>query len=243
MLSGSSVLPRIYASQVLQDYSEEDVRAKVETNELDTAGPSFGLSYGTSLHHIANSTALVFRFNIFSLHSTLPNPTARISLSNSYQKVLELILLPRPLHSAGDSGPGWEIVDIGLSKREEKGSKRRMEMMMFEDWDEFGRKGSPAHLVSSSSSGIVRYAASGFWRLSVTILGFMVAFIVVVLGVVYAIERYSGEYDKAQTGKRRGTSSGSGSWTDVEAAKGRFLSTGKLGVKAGGSTVGVGKSD
>lgn len=244
LLSGSSILPRIYASQVLQGYSTSDLYAKVSSNELDTAGPSLGLSYGTSLHQITNSTALVFRFNIFSLYFPLTNPPTRIPLANSRQKVLELILLPRPLHSAGDSGLGWEIVNIRLSEREKKGSKRRMKMMMFEDWDEFGRKGSPWHLVSSSSSGVVKYAGSGFWSLSITILGFMVAFVVVVLSVVYAIERYSGEYDKAQSGKgRRGASKGSGSWTDVEAAKGKFQSAGELGMRGDGSVVGVGKSD
>ncbi|KAJ4370178.1 hypothetical protein N0V86_008914 [Didymella sp. IMI 355093] len=236
LLSSASALPRIYASQVLQDYSTEELHAKVESNDLDTAGPSLGLSYGTSLHRITNSTALVYRFNIFSLHFALPIPTI-IPLSNSHQKVLELILLPRPLYSAGESGLGWEIIDIRLSEREKKGSKRRMKMMMFEDWDEFGRKGSPSHLVSSSSSGVMKYAASGFWSLSITILAFMVAFVVIVLGVVYAIETYNGEYDKAQKGK------GSGNWTDVEAATGKFMSTGRQSMRDGGSAVGASKSE
>lgn len=244
LLSGSSSLPRIYASQVPQDYSTEDLNARISNNELDTAGPSFGFSYGTSLHRITNSTALVYRFNVFSVHFALTNPPKRIPLSNSRQQVLELILLPRPLHSAGDSGPGWEIASIRLSEREKKGSKRRMKMMNFEDWDEFGRKGSPLHLVSSSSSGVAKYAASGIWSLSITILGFVVAFVVIVLGTVYAIEWYSGDYGKAQSGKsRRSASKGSGSWTDVEAAKGRFLSASQLGERASASIVGVGKSD
>ncbi|KAF1927584.1 uncharacterized protein M421DRAFT_421426, partial [Didymella exigua CBS 183.55] len=243
LLSGSSFLPRIYASQVLQDYSTEDLHAKISDSELDTAGPSLGLSYGTSLHQIKNSTALVYRFNIFSLYFARTSPATRISLSNSHQKVLEIIFLPHPLHSVGDSGPGWEIVHIRLSERDKKGSRRRMKTMMFEDWDEFGRKGSPLHLVSSSSSGVAKYAASGIWSLSITILGFMVAFVVIVLGVVYIMEWYSGEYDKAQSGKnRRSASKGSGNWTDVEAAKERILSVSELGMRAGGSVVGVGKS-
>ncbi|KAF3046992.1 hypothetical protein E8E12_010059 [Didymella heteroderae] len=245
LLTGSSSLPRIYASQVLQDFSTEDLLAKVANNDLDTAGPSAGLSYGTSISRITNSTALVYRFNIFSLHfALLQHQKQPIPLSNSRQKVLELILLPRPLHSAGDSGPGWEIISIRLCEREKKGSKRRMKMMMFEDWDEFGRKGSPLHALSSSSRGVVKYAASGFWSLSITVLSFMVAFVVVVLGVVYTIEAFNGEYDQAQKGKgRRSASKGSGSWTDVEAAKGRFLSTGELGTRSGASAVGAGKSD
>lgn len=245
LLTGSSVLPRIHASQVLQDFSSSDLHDRVNNNDLDTSGPSFGLSYGTSLSRITNSTALVYRFNIFSLHFSLPNqkPTT-IPLSSSHQKVLELILLPHPLHSVGDSGPGWEIIRVQLSEREKKGSKRRMNMMMYEDWDEFGHKGSPLHLLSSSSGGVVKYAASGFWSLSITILGAMVAFVVCVLGVVYAIEKHSGEYGQAQKRKgRKSASKGSGSWTDVEAAKGRFLSTGELGGRLGGSAAGIEKSD
>jgi hypothetical protein len=245
LLSGSSSLPRIYASQVLQDYSTSDLHSRIDNDDLDTAGPSFGLSYGTSVSHVTNSTALVYRFNIFSLHFTLPEQAATtIMLSSSRQKVLELVLLPRPLHSAGDAGSGWEIIAIRLSPREKKGSKRRMRMMMFEDWDEFGRRGSPAHFLSSGSSGVVRYAKSGVWSLSFTILGAMVAFVVLVLGVVYAVEKYSGEYSQARQGKgRRSASKGSGSWTDVEAAKGKFSSAGDLGARVGGSAAGVEKSD
>lgn len=246
LLSGSSSLPRIHASQVLHDFSTSDLHARVDANDLDTSGPSLGLSYGTSLSRITNSTALVYRFNVFSLHPALAdqNLPATIPLSSSRQEVLEIILLPRPLHSAGDAGPGWEIIAIRLSPREKKGSKRRMQMMMFDDWDEFGRKGSPVHLLSSGSIGVVRYAKSGFWRLSIAILGFMVAFVVLVLGVVYAVEKYSGEFGQAGKGKgRRSASKGSGSWTDVEAAKGKFLSVGELGGRVGGSAAGVEKSD
>ena len=245
LLSGSSFLPRIFASQVLQDFSTSDLHARVDANDLDTPGPSLGLSYGASLSRITNSTALVYRFNIFNLHFTLPEQqSTSISLSSSRQKVLELILLPRPLHSAGDAGPGWEIIAIRLSPREKKGSKRRMQMMMFDDWDEFGRKGSPVHLLSSGSSSVMRYANSGFWSLSVAILGFMVAFVVLVLGAVYAVEKCSGEFGQAGKGKaRRSASKGGGSWTDVEAAKGKFLSVSGPGGRVGGSAAGVEKSD
>lgn len=244
LLTGSSTLPRLYASQVLQDFSIADLYTRIDNNDLDTAGPSLGLSYGTSLSRITNSSALVYRFNIFSAHFTpAGHPPTTIPLSSSRQKVLELILLPRPLHGAGDAGPGWEIIRIGLSARAKKGSKRPMTMMMFEDWDEFGRKGSPAHALSSGSSGVVRYAASGFWSLSVAILGFVGAFVVLVLGVAYAVERYNGVYDQTPKGKGRSVSKGSGSWTDVEAAKGRFSSAGELGGRVVGSTAGVEKSD
>lgn len=244
LLTGSSTLPRLYASQVLQDFSAADLHTRIDNNDLDTAGPSLGLSYGTSLSRITNSSALVYRFNIFSAHFTPAGhlPTT-IPLSSSRQKVLELVLLPRPLHSAGDPGTSWEIVRIGLSARAKKGSKRPMTMMMFEDWDEFGRKGSPAHALLSSSSGVVRFAASGFWSLSVAILGFMTAFVVLVLGFTYAVERYNGVYHQAPKGNERSMSKGCGSWTDVEAAKGKFLSVGELGGRIGGSNAGIEKSD
>lgn len=119
-----------------------------------------------------------------------------------------------------------------------------MRIMMFEDWDEYGRKGSPGHLVSSSSSGVVRYASSGFWALSAVILGVLVLFVVGVVVCVLGWERYGAEVERANLEKgRRGGSKGSGSWTDVEKAKGRFLSASELGVRGSGSVVGVGKSD
>ncbi|KAF2628476.1 hypothetical protein BU25DRAFT_366258 [Macroventuria anomochaeta] len=246
LLSDSTILPRIYAFQVLQDYSEDDLRQKVEHSELDTTGPTLGLSYGTSLHRLTNSTAMVFRFNIFSAYFPLSEAPTIINLNNSKQKVVELIFLPRPLHSSGDVGPGWEIVTARLSEREKKGSKRRMRTMDFEDWDEFGRKGSPSHLVTASSKGLVAYASSGFWGLSMAILGFVVLFVVVVVACVLGWDWWSGGYEKVQNGEsagRRAGSKGSGTWTDVEKAKGRFLSASELGMRGGGSVVGVGKND
>lgn len=244
LLSSSAILPRIYASQVPQDYSSEDLKNKVENNELDTAGPILGLSYGYSLRQVTNSTAHVFRFNVFEAHYPLPSPHQHFKLENSKQPVVELILLQRPLHSPGDIGPAWEIITARLVEREKRGSKRRMKTMIFDEWDEFGRKGSPTRLVSVSSNSLTTYAASGFWGLSMAIFGFIVVFVVIVVGCVLGWDWWSGEYEKAQVEKsRRGGSKGSGSWTDVEKAKGRFLSAGELGLNGAGNEVGVGKSD
>ncbi|KAF1359727.1 hypothetical protein EJ07DRAFT_178183 [Lizonia empirigonia] len=169
LLSDSKILPRIYASQVLQDYSNSDLQTKISTNDLDTAGPLLGLSYGYSLRHVTNSSALVFRFNILEAHFSpashdpdLHSPVV-MTLDKPKQRVVELILLPRPLHSAGDAGPAWEIITARLANRDGKGSKRRMKTMIFGDWDEYGRKGSPSHLVSASSNSFLAYAGSGLW--------------------------------------------------------------------------------
>jgi hypothetical protein len=247
LLSSSSILPRIYASQVLQDYSHEDLHQKVESNELDTAGPVLGLSYGYSIHHVFNSTALVFRFNVFSAYFPLTNPPTTIDLNDAKQRVIELTLLPRPLHSPGDTGPGWEIVVARLSDRKKTGSRHPMKIMMFEDWDEFGRKGSPSHLIKHFSNFVIAYAASGFWGLSMAILGFIVMFVVVVVGCVLGWDWHNGTsaFEKAQVGKRmvgRAESKGNGSWTDVEKGKGhgRLLSASE-GLRAAGSA--VAKSD
>lgn len=122
-----------------------------------------------------------------------------------------------------------------------------MRIMMFDEWDDYGHKGSPVHLVSSSSRGVARYAASGFWGASVVALGVLVLFVGGVVACVLGWERYGGEHEPAQSGKgldaRRGGSKGSGSWADIEKAKGRFLSAGELGVRGAGNVVGVGKSD
>lgn len=250
LLSDSRILPQIYASQIPQDYSTDDLHQKINSNDLDTAGPVLGLSYGYSLRHVTNSSALVFRLNILEAHFKPPthDPNIQIPIvmkvDDPKQRVIELVLLPRPLLSAGDVGPAWEIVTARLSDRDKKGSKRPMKTMMVEEWDRYGRKGSPLHLVSASSSSLVTYAGSGFWGLSVAILGVMVLFMVVVVGCMLSWDWWGDEYEKAQNGKgRRGGSKGSGSWTDVEQAKGKFLSAGELGMRGGGDVVGIGKSD
>ncbi|UPX17445.1 uncharacterized protein EKO05_0007798 [Ascochyta rabiei] len=207
LLSDSRTLPRIYASQVISDYSRDDLSNAISTTSLDTVGPLLGLSYGYSLRRVTNSTALVFRFNVFeahfspSTHNPLLKTPVVVKLDNPKQRVVELILLPRPLLSAGDVGPAWEIVSVRLVNRDKKGSKRRMKTMVFGEWDEFGRKGSPTHLVSAYSNGVVTYASSGFWGLSVAILGFIVVFVLSVVGCVVGWDWWSGEYEKAQHGK------------------------------------------
>lgn len=121
-----------------------------------------------------------------------------------------------------------------------------MKTMMFLDWDEFGRLGSPSHLVSATSSSLITYVSSGFWGVSMFILGILGLFVVIVVGCVLGWDWWSGEYEKAQSRKgagRRGKSEGSGSWADMEEGKGKILSASEFGMKDGGSVVGVGKSD
>jgi hypothetical protein len=245
LLTPSSVLPRIYASQVLSDYSTADLSASISNEALDTAGPLLGLSYGYSVRPVTNSSALVFRFNIFEAYFPLASPPITIKLDDHKQRVIELILFQRPLYSPGDVGPAWEIVTVRLEERDKMGSKRRMRTMEFLDWDEFGRKGSPAHLASTTSDWFVRHISSGFWSLSMFILGALVLFVVICVAAVLGWDWYSGDYEKAQSRKGRSRSGGSGGWTgtDVEKAKGRFLSASELGMRGTGNVVGIGKSD
>lgn len=253
LLSRSSTLPRIYASQVLQDYSEDDLNQKIISNEIDTAGPLLGLSYGYSLRRVTNSSALVFRFNVFGAHYTPPFPdslnpinpstTTIINLDDPRQLVIELILFPRPLHGSGDVGPAWEIITARLSDRDKKGSKKRMKTMIFDEWDEFGRKGSPSHLVFASSNSLIMYASSGFGGLSVTILGLMVVFVGFVVSCMVGRDWWIGEYERMQRGKEKNEGSGLRAREDVEKARGKFSSAGELGMRGEGNVVGFGKSD
>ncbi|KAF3009763.1 hypothetical protein E8E13_009628 [Curvularia kusanoi] len=121
LLTHSTVQPRIYAAQVPEDYSTEELTRSISDDGLSAAGPLLGLSYGTSLHRMPNSTALVYRFNVFAAKFPLSEPPISFPLDASNQKVLELIFLPRPLQSPADMFPGWEIVSVRLSARERSG--------------------------------------------------------------------------------------------------------------------------
>ena len=253
LLSGSSTLPRIYAPQVLQDYSEGDLHDKISSNEIDTAGPLFGLSYGYSLRRVTNSSALIFRFNVFGAQFTPPShnsirpvsPSAKkiISLDDPKQRVIELILLPRPLLSPGDVGPVWEIITARLSDRDSKGSKKIMKTMIFDEWDEFGRKGSPSHLASAFSNSLVLYVSSGFWGLVMAILGVLVIFVSFVVSCVVGWDWWSSEHKRTQARKGQNDGSRGREGGDMEKARGMFLSAGKLGMTDGRNFVGAGKSD
>lgn len=242
LITGTSNLPRIYAAQVPQSHP----MSSTGTEDITPTTPLLGLSYGTSLHTVINSTALIFRFNIFGAYFPLTTPPTSFSLDNTRQKVLELIFLPRPLQSPADTGSGWEIISARLRAREPKGSKHAMKMMLFEEWDDFGKKGSPWHAVKSAEGGVVGYAGRGIWQASGVVLGVVVLFMgLVVVGVLWC-EGRTGAFEKASEGHGsrggRGKSQGSGSWADVEKAGSRLLSAGDV-IKSGGSVVGVGKSD
>ena len=219
LLTRSSTQPRIYAAQVPLDYSTDSLSQLISNDSLDTAGPLLGLSYGTSLHHPINSSALVYRFNVFAAHFPLSNDgiLASFPLEASAQQVLELVFLPRPLHSPADlKWLKWEIISARLSARERSGSKHRMRMMLFAEWDQYGHKGSPWHAVMSALGGVVGYAARGIWQMGLAILGFLVVFVVgIVLGVLW----FEGDAAWEKQGEK-GRRKESVSWKDVETGRG-----------------------
>ena len=218
LLTRSSSQPRIYAAQVPAEYSTASLSQLISNDSLETAGPLLGLSYGTSLYHLPNSSALVYRFNVFAAHFPLSNDGSLTSfpLDAPAQQLLELVFLPRPLHSPADTFAGWEIVSARLSARERSGSKHRMRMMLFDEWDQYGHRGSPWHAVMSALGGVVGYAARGIWQMGLAILGFLVVFVVViVLGVLWFEGDAAWEKNGEKERRKR-----SGSWRDAETGRG-----------------------
>lgn len=172
-------------------------------------------------------------------------PVKTISLDDAAQKILELVLLPRPLLSAGDAGSAYEIVRAELMLRPPDTAEERAhrKAMWFRDWDDHGKKGTTQHFVNSASDSFLNYISSGVWALCVFVLGVVGFFVVLCLFCIFAFGG-GDEYEKAQNGKRRSSGRGSGSWggNDVEKAR-RFRSAEELGIRSGGKVVGVGKSD
>jgi hypothetical protein len=241
LLSPSKILPRINANQVLLDTSVDDISKAVETYQLDTLGHvNFGLSYRYSLRRLTDSSALLFHFDIFEAWSDLPDPALTVKLDDVRQKVLEVVLLQRPLHSAGDMSNAYEIVRAGLVPRPSSSSKAKLHTMHYHDWDDHGEKGTPSHLVSKASDSFVEYIASGMWSLFIFIMALIALFVLLCLFCIFGCGLGQDEYESAQHGKRR--SSGKGSRNDVERGKGKFLSAEELGIR-GGRVVGVGKAD
>ncbi|KAF2028830.1 hypothetical protein EK21DRAFT_101569 [Setomelanomma holmii] len=245
LLSTSKSLPRIYASQVLVESSTSEIAKLVETNQIDSPGSAyFGLSYAYSLRRIAKSQALMLRFDVFELWTDLRDPALTLKLEDEKQKVIELVLLQRPVMSSGDSSHAYEIVRTDLIPRSKTNKASTAHIMNFHDWDAHGQIGTPSHLISATSDTLVDYISSGVWSLFVFIMAIIGLFVVLCLFCIFGCGLGKDEYEKAQTGKRRG-SKRTGSWAgnDVENAKGRFRSAEELGLRSGGRVVGVGKSD
>ena len=142
--------------------------------------------------------------------------------------------------SAGDANPMYEIVRADLVPRPSSASRVKMHTMHFHDWDAHGEKGTPSHLISSTSDSFVEYISSEVWSLFVFIMATIALFVVICLFCIFGCGLGKDEYESAQHGKRRGGARGAKS--DVERGKGRFLSAEELGLR-GGRVVGVGKSD
>lgn len=252
LLANNKILPRIYVNQVLEDISKNDLSKLIDSNQLDSLGSSyFGASYSYTLRRIKDKPqALLFHFDIMELWIDLTSPPLTIVLDDAEQKILELVLLQRPLLSPGDLTGAYEIIRANLITRPPapaKGTKRRAKVtsMWFLDWDDHGKKGTATHIVNSASSSLIAYISSGVWALFVFIFAIIGLFVVVCLFVIFGCGWCSdNDYEIAQHGKRKSSSSAKGVWggKDVEAAR-RFMSPEELGLRGSGKVVGVGKSD
>ncbi|EFQ85480.1 hypothetical protein PTT_19598 [Pyrenophora teres f. teres 0-1] len=249
LLTASKILPRIYVNQVLQDVSKDDMSKILVSNQLDELGGAyFGASYQYSLRRVKNSEARVFQFDVMQLWTDLTTPPLTVVLDQPGQKMLEVVLLPRPLLSSGDPANTYEIVRAGLVPRSAepgaKGSKDSGKVSMwFLDWDANGKKGTATHIVNSTSSYFVQYLSSGMWALFVFVVAVIALFVVVCLFCIFACGWHDDDYEKAQY-RKRNTGGGKGAWAgrDVETAR-RFMSPEELGLRGSGMVVGVGKSD
>ncbi|KAF1849363.1 uncharacterized protein K460DRAFT_365245 [Cucurbitaria berberidis CBS 394.84] len=246
LLTSSNFLPRIYANQVLLDTSTEDVQSLISTNKLDDLGGAyFGLSYSYSLRRIKDSKALLFHFDIMELWSDLPESPITVILEDSRQKVLEVVLLQRPLLSAGDTGSGMEIIRAELVARPEFDDARKTrKSMWFHDWDAHGKKGTTSHMLNSASDSVTTYISSGIWALLLFSLAVIAFIIVICLFCIFGFGWHKDEYERAQHRKRRSSARESGTWggNDVEKAR-KFRSAEELGLRSGARVVGVGKAD
>ncbi|KNG45446.1 hypothetical protein TW65_07696 [Stemphylium lycopersici] len=250
----TKVLPRIYVNQVLQETSKDDISSLIQSNQLDSLGGGyFGLSYSYTLRRIQASggKALVFHFDMMELWTDLTSPPLTVILDKAEQKMVELVLLQRPLLSPGDPASAFEIIRAKLIPRAsvaaESGAKRpaKKVVMWFHDWDTHGKKGTATHIVNSASSSFITYLSSGALALFVFVFAVIALFVLVCLFVIFGCGWWNeDDYEIAQHGKKNKNSSTSGAkgvWggKDIEAAR-RFMSPEELGVRGSGRVVGVG---
>ncbi|KAF2822160.1 hypothetical protein CC86DRAFT_330975, partial [Ophiobolus disseminans] len=238
LLTPSNILPRISAAQVPLSISAQEISQLVDSNQLDTpGGATFAFSYAYSVRRIKDSSALLFTFDVLEAWAQ----DVTIKLDAQGQKVLEVVLLRRPVLSAGDAD-GYEIVRAGLVPRSSATSQsKNTRIMRIQDWDAHGEKGTAQHLVSTAESSFIEYITSGAWGLFLFIMAIIGLFVVLCLFCIFGCGLGKDEYESAQHGKRRGGHGGKRS--DAERGKGRFLSAEELGIRSGGRVVGVGKSD
>ncbi|OAG10124.1 uncharacterized protein CC84DRAFT_1161125 [Paraphaeosphaeria sporulosa] len=256
LYSGNRILPLVYANQVVQDFSADQLSTALDAGQLEAShesnlgGGFFGLSYRHSLRHVETSQtleALLFQFDIVELHSDLTNPALRFNLDDPAQKMLEVLLIQRPVLSAGDPSPSFEILSAKLVPRMSLSYERTMHFLT---WDTHGEKGTTSHAVSYGTSSLIGFLSSSFWALLGFVMAVIVVSIVVLLMCIFGWEFWKDDYEKAQHGKRR-KSSVKSVRADVETGasigkmKGRFKSAEELGLglASRGQIVGMGKSD
>jgi hypothetical protein len=260
LFSGTRILPLIYANQVVQDFSANDLSTALDAGQLEAShesnlgGGFFGLSYRHSLRHVETSQgleALLFQFDIMELHSTLTIPAVRFKLSDPAQKMLEVLLIQRPVLSAGDPSPSFEILSAKLVPRIPLTNQRTMHFLA---WDTHGEKGTASHALSYSTASLIDFVSSSFWALLGFCMAVIVVFIVVCMMCIFGWEFWRDDYEKAQQGKRRKSSvkgggvdveTGAGAGAGGKKTKGRFKSAEelKLGLAGRGQVVGMGKGD
>ena len=255
LYSGKGPLPHIYANQVVQDFSASELATTLSTGQLEAShetnlgGGFFGLSYRHSLRNILPTKehelqARVFQLDVVELYSDLTTPALQYKLNDPSQKMLEVLLIERPVMSAVDVSPAYEILRVSLVPRSL--STTANPIMHFLDWDDHGHIGTPSHLFSRLLSSLTAFLTSGFWALFGFVMAVIIVFVVVVLLCVFGWEFWRDDYEKAQQGKHRRKSSA----RDAEAGhhrgmKGRFKSAEELGLGLGrtGQVVGMGKGD
>jgi hypothetical protein len=190
---------------------------------------------------VTDSPALVFRFNVIDLWTDATPSPLTVKLDKTAQRVVQVVLLRRPIMGAGDPSPLYEIAHAEIVPRD--GSKRSPRTMHWGEWDHHGRKGTPEHLLTKTVEGVGEWVGSTVLGLCVFVVAVMGLFVVLSLFCIFGWGFWKGEYQQAQSGK--GSPHRTGKWgaNDVERAKGRFQSPHELGLRTGGTVVGVGKSD
>jgi hypothetical protein len=162
--------------------------------------------------------------------------------------MLEVLLIQRPVLSASDPSPNFEILSAKLVPRIPLNHYSRT--MHFLAWDTHGEKGTVSHALNYSTAYLIDFVSSSFWALLGFVMAVIVVFIVVCLMCIFGWEFWRDDYEKAQQRKRR-KSSVKGGKMDLETGaggnklKGRFQSAEelRLGLASRGQVVGMGKSD
>ncbi|ORY09973.1 hypothetical protein BCR34DRAFT_567570 [Clohesyomyces aquaticus] len=243
-------LPQVYANQVVQDLSDDALAEIVSTGQLEAShetnlgGGYFGLSYSQSAHHVQDFSAILFQFDVIEIWSDLPPKALQYKLEHKDQKMLELLVLQKPVMSALEP-VSFEIIKASLVPRNHLKPSSNVQTMHFLEWDSFGQKGTVTHYFSSWGTAILDWLDSGLWALFTFVFGVMALFVIVCLVCIFGCTSFwQDDYAQAQHGKGRARRKKSRGHWDVEGArKMPFKSAEELGLLGRGKVVGVGKSD